>query len=169
MFLPRVLSLSFDCYFLLFCFRRLGNGGNVRAFFVRDNRRFFCFIWCGLRGRWGGNPAPTSPSFTFWWHAKTVNVWKLFERNLYISGSRGTKTRTNRDTWDVRANVAQFYFLATYSRNCRSLFAIYSYLYRKFVALWLAETKLRWVCEWFATGSRHMRWLCDCFARSFVA
>ena len=43
----RVLFLSLDCYFLLFCFRHLGNGGNVRAFFVRDNRRFFCFIWYG--------------------------------------------------------------------------------------------------------------------------
>ena len=62
---------------------------------------------------------------------------------------------------DVRANVAQFYFLAIYSRNCRSLFAIYFYLYRKFVA-YCGSRKLN--CDGFANGSRRVRDTCDDFA-----
>ena len=85
-----------------------------------------------------------------------------------------TFTTLARRSWDIRASVSRRSHecrSVLFSRNLpaklSSLFAIYSYLYRKFVALWPAETKLRWVCEWFAMGSRHMRWLCDCFARSF--
>ena len=55
---------------------------------------------------------------------------------------------------DVRANVAQFYFLAIYSRNCRTLFAIFSYLYRKFVAH-CGSRKLN--CDGSANGSRRVR------------
>ena len=62
---------------------------------------------------------------------------------------------------DVRANVVQFYFLAIYSRNCRSLFAIYSYLYRKFVAH-CGSRKLN--CDGSANGSRQVRDTCDDFA-----
>ena len=62
---------------------------------------------------------------------------------------------------DVRANVAQFYFLAIYSQNCRSLFAIYSYLYRKFVAH-CGSRKLN--CDGSANGSRRVRDTCNDFS-----
>ena len=62
---------------------------------------------------------------------------------------------------DVRANVAQFYFLALYSRNCRSLFANYSYLYPKLVAH-CGSRKLN--CDRSANGSRRVRDTCDDFA-----
>ena len=92
-----------------------------------------------------------------------------------VSGSRGTKTRTNRDTYAmtlryiydtrIRASVSRRShecrsvlfsrnLLAKLSQFVRNLFLFVSQIRRR---LWLAETKLRWVCKWFATGSRHMR------------
>ena len=70
-----------------------------------------------------------------------------------VSGSRGTKTQTNRDTYATTLR----YIYDTRTTVVRN----YSYLYRKFVAH-CGSRKLN--CDGSANGSRRVRDTCDDFA-----
>ena len=123
-------------------------------------------------------PDPGSNPWTSGYH-----VWKLFERNLDISGSRGTKTRTNRDTYatTLRYIYDTLTTVVRHSCECLTTFArmslsfIFSQFTREtvavcsqFILICIASSshcgsrKLN--CDGSANGSRRVRDTCDDFA-----
>ena len=119
------------------------------------------------------------------WNCSTILT---FEKKCYlikasISLACDTlATCRKKSFYDLKATLQHFYIAVSLDKLCsrhtchningtRTSVMRHLREYRILLSriVWIAETKLRCVCEAFATGSRRMRWLGDCFAKNFVS